>query len=274
MAFALGLYTSDPNLLRCELSRLRGEIALGDPGAEPMGAGWYGDEAVLLQRYSAEAGPAALDELGGVLESDALIVHGGPLPSGLSIDENTQPFRFRHWMFAHRGEVPEPEHFRARALDSLPEHLTRSVRGVTADEAAFAVFLGALRELGRTDDPDLEAGAAAAALGSAARRIEALCQEAGGRRPALAMIATNGRMLVAARLGDQPLYFRLLEGSTTCDVCQLDDSPDKQAAVRAHQRRRSVVVATKVRHPQAWMAVESGTALGVGRGFGLDRIAF
>lgn len=272
MGFALGIYTSDPNLLRCELARLRPELVLGEPASEPMGAGWYGDDSVLLQRYSAKVRPESLDELGGVLESDALLVHGGPLPFGMSLDENTQPFRFRQWMFVNHGVITGAEKFRALAMDGLPEHLARTVKGATADEVAFALFLAALRETGRTDDPNFEPKVAAQALGRAARKIEALSTEASGRVAALGMMATNNRVLVACRLGERPVYFRLMEGTTHCDVCHLSGSTDSEAAVRAHMRRKSVVVATQVRDPNAWMALESGEAIGVGRSLHVDRI--
>src|SRR5919197_4116360 len=105
MPFAIGVFTSDPNLLRCELARLGAEVILGGQEEEPMGAGWYAEDAVLLQRYSARVRPRRLDHLGGVLESEALLVHAGPLPLGMSLEENTQPFRYRHWLFALQGAI-------------------------------------------------------------------------------------------------------------------------------------------------------------------------
>ncbi|MBX5482573.1 MAG: class II glutamine amidotransferase [Myxococcaceae bacterium] len=273
MACAFGIYTSDPNLLRCELGRLRDEVILAGTN-EALGAGWYADENVLLQRYSAKARPESIEQLGGVLESDALIVHSDALALGMSLEENTQPFRYRQWLFASHGGVIPPEKFRARALDVLPDHIARCVRGATSQEIAFALMLAALREIGRTDDTSLEPSIAARALGQAARRAEALAQEVGARPPAMAMIATNAQVMIAARLGEQPMFFRLLEGVATCEVCGLKDTPDSQARVRSHMRRKSVVIATNIRDPQGWIPVDSGAAIGVGRTLHVETIGF
>jgi predicted glutamine amidotransferase len=273
MPFVIGVFTSDPNLLRCELARLRDEVILGAQDDEPMGAGWYADEAVLLQRYSARVRPERIDHLGGVLESEALLVHSAPLPLGMSLEENTQPFRYRQWLFAHQGTIGGNHKLRARVMDALPEHLARSVRGSTPSELAFALYLAALRDSGSPDEDQLEARDAARVLGASARKLEQLTQDAGGRPPSLALLATNNRLLVACRLGDQPLFYRLLEGTQTCAVCGLDGTARTRPSLRAHLRRRSVVVATHVADPQAWIPLESGTAVGVGRDLGVQRVA-
>jgi predicted glutamine amidotransferase len=273
MPFAIGLFTSDPNLLRCELARLRDEVIPGAQDDEPMGAGWYAEDAVLLQRYSARVRPERLDQLGGVLESEALLVQAGPLPLGTSLEENTQPFRYRHWLFVHQGTIGGSERLRVRVMDALPEHLARVVRGSTPSELAFAVYLWALFDTGRTDDEHLEAGEGARMLGVAARRLEQFAQDAGARAPSLGLLATNNSLLAVARLGDQPMFYRLLEGTATCAVCGLDGSAKARPSVRAHLRRRSIVVATQVADAQAWIPIESGTAVGVGRDLSVHRMS-
>ncbi|HZA50831.1 MAG TPA: class II glutamine amidotransferase [Myxococcaceae bacterium] len=273
MPFAIGIFTSDPNLLRCELARLRDEVSLGAHTDEPMGAGWYAEDAVLLQRYSARVRPERLDQLGGVLESEALLVQAGPLPIGMSLEENTQPFRYRHWLFVHQGAIAGGEKLRVRLMDALPEHLARVVRGSTPSELAFAVYLWALRDAGRTDAEHLEPGEAARVLGTAARRMEQLAQDVGARAPALGLFATNNALLAVARVGEQPMFYRLLEGTATCSICGLDGSAKARPSVRAHLRRRSIVVSTQVADPQAWIPIESGTAVGVGRDLSVHRMA-
>lgn len=276
MAFVVGIYTSDPNLLRCELARLRTDLVLGDERKEALGVGWYAEQNILLQRYAPKVRPGSLEQIGGVLESDALVAHGGALAVGMSLEENLQPFRYRSWMFANHGEVTQVDRFRNLAMDALPDHLGRSIKGSTAHEVAFALFLAALRDLGRTDDDELEARAAAKAIGEAARRLDALAQRAGARDAALGMISTNGHVMVAARLGNQPVYYRLLEGSATCEVCGLngDGSALAQAQVRSHLRRKSVVISTNVKDAHGWIPLESGTALGVGATLDVETVRF
>lgn len=274
MALSFGIYTSDPNLLRCELARVRHDVPDLSAMAEPMGAGWFAEDSVLVQRYSAKARPSSLEGLGGVLESDSLLVHSAPLPLGLSPEENTPPFRYRQWMFAAQGSLGATGRFRNDAVDALPEHLARAVKGDTHHELMFAIFLSALRDSGRTDDFQLDPAAAAKVMGAAARRIEQLAPDSNGRGSGLSMIATNNRVMVAARLGEERLFYKLLEGAPTCDVCDLQTAVDTEAAARAHLRRRSVALTTGVRDPQGWIALEPGTAIAVGRNLHVERLEF
>ncbi len=268
MAFAIALYTSDPNLLRCELARLTGAVDLDLRSTEPMGAGWYSDDNILLQRYASAVRPESLHLLGPDLQSDAVLVHVGALPLGLSLEENTQPFRYRNWLFMHDGHIGGPR-FRSEVQELLPQHLARTVKGSTSSELAFALFLAQLRETGRTDDPKLEPHVAAQVLGKTARIVERL---SGARGDVLNFFATNNNVLVAARIGPAPLYFRLLEGTPTCELHRLDGSAEAQSAVRAHLRRKSVVIATRIGQTNGWIEVESGAAMGVGRNLHVEQV--
>jgi hypothetical protein len=87
----------------------------------------------------------------------------------------------------------------------------------------------------------------------------------GTERCRLALVASNGRSLVAARRGQQPLSYVLLEGQVACRRCGLAaDAPEKDALVRDHRRRRSVVVSTTPLTPRD-VALPDGGALSVDR---------
>ncbi len=270
MSFAIAVYTSDSNLLRCELARLKKDVALELRSPGPMGAGWFSDGNVLLQRYASAARPESLELLGPDLESDALIVHSAALPLGMSLEENTQPFRFRRWLFALLGQISGP-HFRADVQELIPGFLGRSVRGSTESEWVFALFLAQLREVGHIDDSQLAPLTSAQVLGKTVRTVEKL---SGARGDAMNLLATNDQVLLAARLGPDPMYFRLLEGTPTCDLHNLDGRAESQSAVRAHLRRRSVVVATQVTNPAGWIEIESGSAIAVGRNLHVEQVRF
>src|SRR5438552_836405 len=98
MSVVFGLVTSDPNLLKCELHRLGSVIALDGESANAVGVGTYGDGDVLLRRFPAGEGPSRLDALTPRHESGSLLYHAARLPVGTSLEENTQPFRARHWL--------------------------------------------------------------------------------------------------------------------------------------------------------------------------------
>jgi glutamine amidotransferase len=277
MSIAFAVYTSDPNLLRCELDRLSPEVALGAGSSMTVGGvGWYLQDQVLIRRFPSHVLPKETPELWQGVESEALAYHADELPLGSSFEENTQPYRARSWLFTHDGKLEGYPKLRRSLLASLPEHLQRQILGETAGEAAFAVYLSHLRESGRTDDPHLDATLAASLLGKTVRTLEQLSAEAGATRTStLNFIATNGRMLVATRHGDAPLLYRLLEGSSRCERCGLtgNEGPTDRRLM-AHLRRRSVAIASHVVTPTGWQEIPADTALAVDGQLNVQRLGF
>ncbi|MGE6759346.1 class II glutamine amidotransferase [Corallococcus interemptor] len=265
MSAILAALSSDPNLLRCELLRLTGVRLIPDSRINAMGVGSYAQEEVLLRRLPPDRFPV-LDDLAPPHESEAVLFHAGRLPLGLSLEENTQPFRARHWLFAHQGPLPDFEPLRAPLLSRVPEHLQRQVRGPTNSEVLFALFLTRLRELGRTDDPRLEPEVAGRVLRDTVREVEATLVKLGQvRTPPLNLVATNGTVLAATRRGEAPLYYTRLEGSAECAHCGVTpQTPETHPEVGAHRRRRTVVVASHVTRTQGWVELPQGATLTVG----------
>jgi len=105
-----------------------------------------------------------------------------------------------------------------------------------------------------------------------AKVAEQASTRAGGtQRPSLAMVATNGRLLVAMRRGAQGLAFKLLEGDRRCERHGLTgEESDALPEVRDHRRRRSVVVATDPSRSDSWVAVQDGGAVAVDRKLSLQ----
>jgi predicted glutamine amidotransferase len=265
MSVLLGLLTSDPNLLKCELARLEGQVALqAEPKANAVGVGAYADGEVLLRRLASDVG-LTVSSLAPPHESGALLFHAGRLPVGLSLEDNTQPFRARAWLFAHQGALNGFDQLRASLLEELPDFLRWQVNGSTDSEVAFAHFLKLLRDKGRTEDPRHEEELAGRLLGETARELERRAAQAGAARTStLNFVATNGRILVATRSGTAPLYYTRLEGTDRCEVCGITPkSPETQPGVMAHRRQRVVVVASHVKRTQGWVELTQGTALAV-----------
>lgn len=265
MSVVLGVLTSDPNLLKCELARLEGQVVLqAEPKANAVGVGAYEDGEVLLRRLSSDAG-LTVGSLALPHKSGALLFHAGRLPVGLSLEDNTQPFRSRGWLFAHQGALEGFDQLRASLLEELPDFLRWQVKGSTDSEVAFAHFLKQLRDKGRMEDPRHEEDAAGRLLGETARELDLLAAQAGAARTStLNFVATNGRILVATRSGTVPLYYTRLEGTDHCEACGITpNTPEMQPAVMAHRRQRAVVVASHVKRTQGWVELTQGTALAV-----------
>ncbi|WP_375766153.1 class II glutamine amidotransferase [Archangium gephyra] len=266
MSVALAVLTSDPNLVRCELHRLEEQVALqGEEGrSNAVGIGAYAQDDVLLRRFPRDA-DLTLESLAPPHETEVLLFHGRRLPVGLSLEENTQPFRSRRWLFAHQGLLEDYPSIRAGLLDEVPDFLKRQIRGETDSEVAFALFLKRLWETGHADDPRLPAEVAGRLLAETARSLSQASARAGAARTSTVnLLATNGYILVATRLGGQPLYYTRLEGTDRCEVCGITpETHDTQPGVAAHRRRRSVVVATHLKRPAGWVELAEGTTLTV-----------
>lgn len=272
MSVAFSVFTSDPNLLACELQRLAEQVALvnGDK-QNAVGVGHYGSDEVLLQRYRFDGPPREVWKLLPQPESEVLVYYAGPLRPGDSLEESAQPYRFRHWLFCHVGAVNEWPRVRPLLQAELPEHLLRQLPGDHQGEAAFGLFLKQLRDAGRMDDRMLDAIEAAKLLGRSVGRLQALASQAGAARTSrLDVIATNQTMLLAARSGDAPLHYRLLEGIGRCERCGVTEtSPEIDPKVLAHRRVRTVAVATNLARPAGWLEVQKGTVLAADRNLGI-----
>jgi glutamine amidotransferase len=274
MSATFAVFTSDPNLLPCELLRLADEIVTSDPsGANAVGLGAYAQEEVLFQRFRS---PIDLNFISGTVpghQSEALLYHAGQLPLGMSPEENTQPFRYRRWMFCHSGTVPELSRLRQSLIPLLPDFLRRQVRSDTGSDLVFALFLKHVRDAGGLDDLLTDPAQGARNLGRTIRLIEEASGEAGSSAGSLNCIATNGSMLVAARRGREPLFYTLLEGSPLCARCGIQVSTvEALPLVRAHQRRRTVAVASHPNRASNWIEIPDGSAIAIGDDLNLHHL--
>ncbi len=269
MGALVAILQNDPNLMRCQVGRLRHLVSLQEGGKLPdaYGFGSYGAGDVLLgKRPSGAPAPLGLGELGGAVDSEALVVHARTATVGNLKDENTHPFRFRRWLFAHDGTVEGWEQVRPRLLAALPDFLRRTIQGETDSEHVFTWFLKLLRDEGRLDSLDMEAATAGRALGGAVRQIDAWSREVGAQRQsAMNLVATNGRVMVATRRG-RPLHYALLEGIVPCPRDGIDaDTPESDPRVRPHRRVKAVCFATLLGTANGFIEVPEGSVVAVGR---------
>ena len=262
MSQVLALITSDAALSRCELDRVRPWFSF-DAGSV-VGVGGWQDGQVVQRRYG--VGQPS-EEAWEAPDSEVAMLASRTLGVGQGMEDSAQPFRFRQWLFAAAGTLDRAEQVRERLREELPEFLAAAVRGPTWEEAAFARFLAELRDIGRIEDPQLDSASAAARLGLCAKAIEQVSGGAGvTARPGFALVASNGRVVVATRRGGQGLSYALFEGRASCARHELTaKASDAEPLVRDHRRRRSVVVASGVTGGDGWVALPDGATLAVDR---------
>lgn len=269
MGALAAILQTDPTLLRCQVHRLAAYVSLAGPEGPPdaYGFGHYAAGSVLLGKRPTGA-PAALSltDLVGKVDSEALLVHARNATVGKAKDENTHPFRYRSWLFAHDGTVEGFDRVRPRLVAALPDFLRRAIVGDTDSEHAFMLFLSMLKQEGRLDDLDLEPQAAGRALARTVRQLEAFGRDAGEQRPSrLVFVATNGRVLVGSRRGG-PLFYALYEGIVPCTLDGIGlDTPESDPRVRPHRRVKAVCFANRLLQPNGFIEVPEGSVVAVGR---------
>jgi len=137
----------------------------GQPrGFDAWGIGLYqGGDVLLKRRPQPTQGPIDFYAVASELRTDTFIAHARAATVGDNRNENTHPFRFRSWLFAHHGTLPgfggedpaRPSPRQMALADALraeiPEFLLRNLHGQTDSELLFHLFLTRLYESNHLD---------------------------------------------------------------------------------------------------------------------------
>jgi predicted glutamine amidotransferase len=203
---------NQPLRLKEALEPVRGTLVAKAPVAR-WGLAYVQSGEVLLSR-SPRQSETDVDLYSAVAEvaSDYVVAHAvrpGAPEAEWAGTANTQPFRFRRWMLAQQGSIGHYAQVAPQLLEQVPDYMRRNVKGRTPAELFFHVFLAMLHDLGSVDDPNLPITttrrAIAAALGLVLDRVT----KAGGGETPGNLVVSNGRSMLAVRLGG-PMYTRRL----------------------------------------------------------------
>src|SRR5882724_1931133 len=157
------------------------------------GIGFYQAGEVLLRRRPIDERPEIdVANLAKDLRADVLIWHVRAATVGNLRTENTHPFRYRQWLFAHTGTINGHGRLRERLSESLPEFLRRNVRGDTDSELLFHLFLSFLHDAGDLGETPVDPSATRAALRATLSLIDRLRAEQGTSAGGMNLVVTDG----------------------------------------------------------------------------------
>jgi glutamine amidotransferase len=239
---------NDPDRVPCALhSAERLLVATPDPavpqGFDGWGIGFYqGGEVLLQRRPKSTTEPVNMFHIARELRTDTMIGHVRQGTVGKPKNENTHPFRFRAWLFAHHGTVPSFDAIRDELLGHIPDFLRRNIRGQTDSEHLFHLLLAYLHDAGKLDDPHIRTESVTAAISATMAHLNKLVVQAGEDpgKMECALALTNGRILIASRHG-RPVHVQTIDGIVDCPVCR--ESPERRDLKRIdHEHLRSVLV--------------------------------
>jgi glutamine amidotransferase len=239
---------NDPDRVRCALAPAeRLLVATPDPGSQGFdgwGIGFYqGGEVLLQRRPKSSMEPVDLFSVARELRTDTLIGHVRQGTTGPSKNENTHPFRFRSWLFAHHGTVPSFERVREELLGQVPDFLRRNIRGQTDSEHLFHLLLAYLHDAGKLDDPHVRMETVVDAVRATMAHVDRALVAA-GHDPAqmeCAAAVTNGRVLLATRRG-KPVHILRIDGILDCPVCREAPQFGRDLKRIDHEHLRSVLI--------------------------------
>jgi predicted glutamine amidotransferase len=264
-------FGNDPDRLECALFPARLALYTRMPES---GGGWglgfvQGGDVLLQKRPRAEASEVDFFSLSKDLRADALIGRVGLDDDGRSTAENTDPFRFRWWLFGLVGETEGFPQVREKLLQSVPDFLRRNIRGRSPSEHIFHLFLAFLHDAGLLEALSPQPAMVQRALHESVTFVDRLLAAAGYPASRLALVTTNGRCLVAESHA-YPLQFLEIKGIADCAVCRgkshgLDDRRISHEALHGVVVEASEGVATR----SGWAAIPESSALIVGA----DRVA-
>jgi glutamine amidotransferase len=168
------------------------------------GIGWYeaGDVRVRRGVMPAHADDAFV-EAAREARSEIVLAHIRDASVGGVAEENTHPFVYGPWLFAHNGTVARFRRVasvRSRLERELHPAFLRAITGETDSERCFFLFLTRLVAYLRTDRrPGLEN--VRRALAETVETITRIADPHSGVPSSLNLLVTNGQVLAACRHG-------------------------------------------------------------------------
>ncbi len=266
MARLVGILANRTDLPRRFAAFERELLQVRAPAGQPLawGLGFHQNGELLLKRRPIDDRPSiALATMLEDVQSDLVVGHVRRATVGGLRTDNTHPFRYREWLFADTGTVPNFVELRATLLDALPDFLRRSIRGETDSEVVFHLVLAALHRAGALEHPNVAprdlGQALASAIATLDRVIVAAGHAASHRRNYL--LASHEHLVVAHH--GAPMAYRTLRGRADLEPLFAEE---KSARLRMPDLETCslVVVASDFEHdalPSGWTAVAEGAMM-------------
>ena len=257
MARLFGLIGNRSDLSGRLLQACSEVLEVANHSGDPLGwgLGFFQSGEVLLRRRPSDDRPIVnLAESAAHLRTDLMIGHIRQPRVGSLRTENTQPFRYRMWLFAQTGTVMGFAGLEPRLVASLPEFLRRNIRGETDAELCFYLFLSFLHDAGLLDQPRVPADGVRSALRAAIALTDQLSAEEGHGPNVGEVVVSNGEHLVAVHRGGR-LGLQEVSGKRAVEELL---GPDSRAApiANADQTHYTLIASELDALPTGWTSVE------------------
>ena len=188
------------------------------------GLGFYqGGEVLMRRRPIDDRNEIDMAKMASDIRAELVMGHVRHATVGSLRTENTHPFRYRQWLFAQTGTLPDFDPMRERMTASVPDFLRGGIRGDTDAEVLFFVFLSFLHDAGRLGDEVVEPKVVGDALRSSLVVADGMTSESGGPPAKLNLMVSTGSQIVAIHRSDEPMCLRVFSGRSDADSLLGDD---------------------------------------------------
>ncbi|MCX7944273.1 MAG: class II glutamine amidotransferase [Deltaproteobacteria bacterium] len=245
MCRLLGVMCNNPDRLSCFLYTKK-DIYKPDPETsfDGYGMGYYNDFRALIfkkplnkQRLDKSCYDIARD-----VKSDTFLVHIRIAETGLYKIENTHPFRFRNFVFAHIGSIYNFSKIDTKLYFKLPDFLMRNIQGETDSELFFHLILAELFRAGDLDRQDIKGEALINAIVRSIRIIEDILGIDDYNRSSFTSIMSNGEYMIGIA-GKEPLYMGRFDSIVDCQLClKKTRGTDTDILAEQHKNFRAVTL--------------------------------
>jgi glutamine amidotransferase len=220
--------------------------------SDGWGISCYRERLPLVERRAASAYDSVhFSTTAERVYSGTVVAHVRRATVGRVTLENTHPFVYGHWTFAHNGTVRNFEALGPALGKETPERFRRLRRGDTDSERVFLWLLGRMASNGQ--DPEAHCRDRAGLVDVLAAAVEELAD----RSPAAALqspsklnfILTDGLVMLATRWRHS-LHVVAREGVHDCEICGIPHIHHDSGT-----QYRAVVIASEPISSEAWKEV-------------------
>lgn len=261
MVHMLAALASDAEQMPAFLQALQSELSLpeGDPTAETWGIGYYADDRALFIKKPADLlAERKLSALSKSLQTRTVVACVASTRSR----EAAPPHRFRRWLLGHTGDLGGLVLLKERIFDRLPDFVRTELGEGGPGALALGMLMAELHREAALDDPLVDTQTLGRIFARTMSTLRSLLKETEARELRASFVATNGRILLAARSGE-PLYLKQQRGLEVPPGAAIDPNlTDFKRLVEALKRFRGLALA---RHaPEAggqWKAIDESACL-------------
>lgn len=260
-----GMIASDPTKVECTLIHAQNALMIqsrsdrsGRSHTDGWGISYYSNGLPHLERRAT----AAFSDLHFATTAEkvyahTVVAHVRRATVGAVSLQNTHPFTYRQWSFAHNGTVSAFADLEARLLSEFVPRLRPLRVGETDSETAFLWLLSRLNRAGcDIDSVKMDCPRMVEEFNKSVSWLAGEClQIRPDKVPRLNFLVTNGQMLLASRL-NRSLFWVERDGIHDCEICGI---PHIHA--RHDHPYRAVVVASEPITDETWREIPEAHVL-------------